>query len=72
MTADRRRKWCRSRYLVRVPTKAVCEECRKPFEYFRTGKPRKYCGAFCAHEVRLKQMRFCNEFIRNLERAARL
>lgn len=67
----RERRWIRRRYFERVATKAVCDYCHHPFEYERTSKPRKYCGRFCAHEVQLKQMRNCNEFIRNLEQAAR-
>ena len=59
--------WIKTRYFKRVPTVATCAACGEPFQYIKTSKRRKYCGP-CRHEVKLKQMRICNEFIRQLGR----
>lgn len=66
----RERRWIKTRYFKPVLTRILCEVCVAPFEYIRRSKPRRYCSV-CAHEVRLKQMRNCNQFIRDLERVAR-
>lgn len=64
------RKWCKSRYFKPVQTRMICDKCGDPFHYVKLSKPRKYCP-ICKRKVHLAQMRIFNEFMRNLERAAR-
>jgi ribosomal protein L34E len=64
------RLWIKTRYFTRVPTNAVCIECKSPFHYVKTSKPRKYCSV-CAREVQLKRVRMYGQFLRDVERAAR-
>lgn len=65
------RMWIRRRYFVRVPMRVICRECKHFFSYVKTSKPRKFC-ADCARERHLKQMRMYGEFLRSVERAARI
>lgn len=64
------RRWIKTRYFRPQPVRIACEVCRETFEYVRRSKPRRYCLG-CARDVRLKQMKICNESIRNLDRVAR-
>jgi len=64
------RRWVRHRYPRPTEEAAVCQHCGGLFHYIKVTKARKY-HRHCAHKVRLKQMRHCNEFIRGLNRAAR-
>ena len=65
------RKWIRCRYFERVPMRVICRECKHFFNYVKTSKPRRFC-ADCARERHLKQMRLYGEFLRNVQRAARV
>ena len=65
------RKWIKTRYFTRVPTKATCQHCKESFEYVKTSKPRLYCLE-CAVDVQEARVREYNEFVRQMRRAARM
>lgn len=59
------------RYPERVEVETVCQHCGGILRYVKVTKPQKYHRQ-CADDVRLMQMRICNQLIRDLERGARV
>jgi LSD1 subclass zinc finger protein len=62
-----RRVWVKHHYFRAVEVTTTCPDCRKPFTYTKTSRPRVRCQA-CQRAFKLERMRVLNAGYRRLEK----